>query len=1051
MHKPRKDAVSLAAFFPSVSTLGGYMDALVAGGGCAQADDPADYQRFLHTTLVGHGPIASRLAYYAPVEDLADTVLKVIRRLLSHSASGSSDIAWRDRAGTNTLALGFSLRHSGRGMNHVGNSGVVNHHVNSSVVELSNGRWARLLARTGTEAMAHLLYNTSVFLPLLNGGYYQISGVPLAGQLSARTERIEAASGTFRLGSGAGSRKRQRTEAGDADVGSDRRKIRKTAGTKGPRPAAHARANQHLELSSINIRRGGILFSSASPRHQKINWALSPTFCLNQHTSGRELVRSVFSRTRSFAAAPPQRLVELADRMLRLHKRFNYRLRLFRICPAPWQQNTPAEAAASDSDIEIAAGPLVNSTGRNPAGEGSAGPTTGAFSSSPSSDPPSVLGMACDHKRVYLFVQKCVSSVIPRELIGGRHNHRRLYTLLQKCVSAGRFEKLTLHEAVQRFRLREVPSWLDSRLPDAMDIYAGVIHWILSEYVTQLIAKFFYVTECSSARCKLLFFRCDVWISAARSAWKRIEETDMYVPTSYAQVARGEQEFGHSRIRLLPKERGFRTIVSMKNSFAIKRRWHASTSNAPGNFIELRAQSTNTRLAEVLAALRPWCAAHPELFGSAASKPSDRHARLAAFKAALQSKPGFGTTRLFMAKLDIHHAFDTIPQATLLELLAAQLPSEEMIVRRYWEVMPTFSRFRTAYRRHGQPSSDTTSFSEIAQGLSARSRGIICGDQPKATYLHTKTILDLIRKHVTQNTVKSHSGLLRQQRGIPQGSVLSPLLCDFFYGQLERKHTLPWLDPQSTLVMRVVDDFLIVSRDQAQVAVFVERLHASMGAHGCRLNKAKTLANFWLEMDGQRVKQTESSSFPWCGMILDDRTLDVTADYSRLGPPLRISDTLSVDTGKDAGVMLRQKMLLAICARLQPLYIDSSLNSRDTVVLNLYQNFVVCAMKFHTIYKQLPVRASNHRYCTSVVEETMALAYILLKHKCKERWIPSADVKWLGAQAFCTVLRRKQTRYTWLLQSLKETLHGPGADAAAGRYAHIVASPRNQAALSIHY
>ncbi|KAJ2176762.1 Telomerase reverse transcriptase, partial [Coemansia sp. RSA 551] len=324
----------------------------------------------------------------------------------------------------------------------------------------------------------------------------------------------------------------------------------------------------------------------------------------------------------------------------------------------------------------------------------------------------------------------------------------------------------------------------------------------------------------------------------------------MYAPKSHAEIASNttRQHFGCSRIRLLPKERGFRAIVNMRRSFIFKRRFPVG----PGNeFNKVQVISTNRQLADFQAALRPWCIAHPELFGSATFGPSDIYAKLKQFKESLSYVSTFGTERLYVAKLDIHHAFDTIPQERLLALLQTHLPDEEMMVHKYWTMTPSFSRFRSSFLRHGQAASDPTMFCELARGLSVRGKGLVFGDQSATAYFHTRKIYRRIAEHISQNIVKSHAQLLHQQRGIPQGSVLSSFLCNFFYGQLEQQYLAPLVSPQSTLMLRVIDDFLIVSTDRTQVVAVIERMSQGISEYGCRLNTAKTLVNFELKINGQ--------------------------------------------------------------------------------------------------------------------------------------------------------------------------------------------------------
>ncbi|KAJ2082978.1 Telomerase reverse transcriptase [Coemansia sp. RSA 988] len=1010
-------------------------------------------------------------------EKLTDIVLMVIRRILNQSSSSaSSGSGLMSRFNQNVLTMGYELRRAG-GMNCVGgDSNVTNHFVNSSVVELNSSRWSRLLSRVGTEAMAHLLYRTAIFLPLLNESYCQISGVPLSSKPMPHSLKIGVADSKFRLPYQASAEKKRKRDEGETSAGAEdsrvhgqHRTIRRRVECVAKQGAAASSLDScssapPLALSSINISRGRIMFN-APARGKKLDWSLGSNFPLNRLSSGTELLHSIFGRWQHLVSAPPEKLQALTGRMLRLHQKFNYRHHLFRICPAPWQQQQQQQKRRQHNSPTVKhIYPIQQPCGAEGFGntlavDAIAGmkPTQDTATSSAvqdnhcqTPDLPKVLDQATTHKDVFLFLQQCIRSVIPHDLIGGKHNHRRLYVALRKLVCAGRFEEPSMHETIQRFRPSETSQWLDTQNPRAMDIYACLVYWILSEFAMRLVKKFFYVTEGSSSRYQLYYFRNDVWATISRDAWRSLKETGMYKPQTFAEAADASayQTFGHSRMRLLPKEQGFRAVVNMKKSYVMKRRVPRSTGCTSQDFIDRQIISTNRRLADVLAALHPWRHSHPEHFGTATFGPSDIYTRLGHFKRMLKNQFEFGNQKLYIAKLDIVQAYDTIPQAKLLELLRARLPDEEMVVLRYWTMLPSFSRYRLSFLRHGQFSCRSDDFSKFSRRLSAKSKGLVICDQSATVYLHTDKIYSLISEHILQNTVRSDSGLLQQNKGIPQGSVLSSFLCNFFYGQLENEHLAPVVNTQSTLIMRVVDDFLVVSTDRSQVIAVVERMYQGIEEYGCQLNTSKTLANFDLEIRGQHVKKANSRCFPWCGMLIDDRTLDVMTDYSRLAPPVQLSSILTINTGREPGKMLRQKMLSAIHVKILPLFMDCRFNSRETVLLNLYQNFLLCGKKFHLIYQRLHQRANNPRHCISVIEDTLSLAYILFKGRCNDRTITSRDIKWLGLHAFYTVFKRKQSRYTWALPSISKALHDPSM---AKKHAQVISSPLNQGVLSISY
>ena len=58
-------------------------------------------------------------------------------------------------------------------------------------------------------------------------------------------------------------------------------------------------------------------------------------------------------------------------------------------------------------------------------------------------------------------------------------------------------------------------------------------------------------------------------------------------------------------------------------------------------------------------------------------------------------------------------------------------------------------------------------------------------------------MLDLIAQHVTANLVRIGGKFYKQRDGIPQGSILSSLLCNFFYADMERICLAFTADPQT--------------------------------------------------------------------------------------------------------------------------------------------------------------------------------------------------------------------------------------------------------------
>lgn len=67
----------------------------------------------------------------------------------------------------------------------------------------------------------------------------------------------------------------------------------------------------------------------------------------------------------------------------------------------------------------------------------------------------------------------------------------------------------------------------------------------------------------------------------------------------------------------------------------------------------------------------------------------------------------------------------------------------------------------------------------------------------------------------------------RQKVGIPQGSVVSTVLCNLFYGDLERRK-LPFLTDPDGLLLRLIDDFLFITMNRDHAEQFLRLMHDGM-------------------------------------------------------------------------------------------------------------------------------------------------------------------------------------------------------------------------------
>jgi telomerase reverse transcriptase len=156
--------------------------------------------------------------------------------------------------------------------------------------------------------------------------------------------------------------------------------------------------------------------------------------------------------------------------------------------------------------------------------------------------------------------------------------------------------------------------------------------------------------------------------------------------------------------------------------------------------------------------------------------------------------------------------------------------------------------------------------------------------------------LALLEEHITENVVKIGNEFYQQVIGIPQGSVISSLLCSFFYGNLEKTHfgdimsdsssvslnspKLVKITDLSQMLVRLIDDYLLVTTDLEKAKSFWQVMNAGHTEYGCFISPDKTLVNFDCDTRTRRISPKQHV-FPWCGYYIDMGTLAVSSDYTR--------------------------------------------------------------------------------------------------------------------------------------------------------------------------
>lgn len=292
----------------------------------------------------------------------------------------------------------------------------------------------------------------------------------------------------------------------------------------------------------------------------------------------------------------------------------------------------------------------------------------------------------------------------------------------------------------------------------------------------------------------------------------------------------------------------------------------------------------------------------PHRLGSSLFSVGDMYPRLKAFRSSLEQR-GLIEKPLYFVKVDVRSCFDAIPQKHLLKIVKDLLRFEEYRVTKHVEVntaVPcTYAKNVASsvkpvkrFMARARAADDVRNFETFLRSeMGAKGRNTVFVDSATEQQQSRNEVLKLLTEHVERNIVKVGKKFYRQKTGIPQGSVLSSLLCNFFYAELEAK-LLGFLTDDTSVLLRLIDDSLLITTEREHAERFLQIMYKGDEDYGISIKREKTLVNFSCRFDGTEVPRTPfQTCFPYCGTFIHTGDLNISKDFAvkdqRREPPPR--------------------------------------------------------------------------------------------------------------------------------------------------------------------
>ncbi len=343
--------------------------------------------------------------------------------------------------------------------------------------------------------------------------------------------------------------------------------------------------------------------------------------------------------------------------------------------------------------------------------------------------------------------------------------------------------------------------------------------------------------------------------------------------------------------------------------------------------------------------------------------------------------------KFYFAKVDIEKCYDRIHSDYLLELVQEILSNNSYVVQTMKMNHANLSSSgdnAQRYKKIVDAIGDYQSFHRREHSMARETQNTVF-ELLKCSLVEKEQVRKLLREHLLQHIVVATGRyapkLLLQTRGISQGSALSTLLCNLYYGRVEKlmklgDHRNTTMPLGKDLISRYVDDFLFVTPDDASFREFLDKTHRGKPELGAKINPNKTLVNaqasVTISLDEKKTKSVALSRsnkimnngrhfFPWCGFLFDTATGEVAVDYDRFRGG-KLVRSLTIDADGREGEMLARRLEAFLFPRCLPILFDASINSFSTIVMNFYQMMLLGACKTREYIMGLNAIMKRPRY-----------------------------------------------------------------------------------------
>lgn len=400
------------------------------------------------------------------------------------------------------------------------------------------------------------------------------------------------------------------------------------------------------------------------------------------------------------------------------------------------------------------------------------------------------------------------------------YNFRILKSKLTLFVFRNKFESLTFQEIRRYFRLNDTKLFRSRTCTGPefckrANAFVEFVVFLFERIYIPVVSKYFHATETSFSKLKVIYF--------TRKTWNALSESPIRAFLANYKATEAKSSF--NKIRAIPKKEGFRMVVNVCRRRGL-RSVHAilleELKGHLGNSV-LKYREANQRIQEY----RTKCP-QPHIL-----------------------------------KFDLEKCFDNIPHDKVRDVLASVLKRKEYYIKKFYILEKTSGAVRLRLAR--KCANRNISMAELVKTEKVQKNQIICDsifDDKRSSAQALAEIEDSLFK----NTIKHRGRFYEQTRGIPQGSILSSIVCSLYFAYIDMQFLNGIVG--DGIVMRYIDDFIVMTPNLSEMYAYLKAIKG-LRHFGMTLNSEKIESTFVLEepFNCRNTIQRQAANYvTWCGM-----------------------------------------------------------------------------------------------------------------------------------------------------------------------------------------